>query len=188
MSDEKNQQDPSLRESEEDSAEYTSEREDAAMDKFQRQRELDKVQFQFLGVPEPEVEIPDPSERPIDTEVMREDEVRALETQNYIASDEYEPKGFEDFKGEVFDSPDINPEAKEFQLPATDAPDEFVGPAAADEAAATGVNPRSKATASDPEGLAQPSDDVAPVSENAEPVSKSSPSNRPRSIEKVLDD
>lgn len=165
--------DDSVRESDADSAAFTKEREDAAREKLELQQEQAKEQFVFLGEPEPEVEIPSPEDRPLDFENMSEAEKEALKTQNFIASDEYEPKSLDEFVGETFDSPDINPEAKEFQLKKDFTPsDEHTGPEAARKAAETGVNPRSAATASDREGMEQPADPdlMAPVSENAEPV------------------
>jgi hypothetical protein len=167
--------DESVRESDADSAAFTKEREDAAREKLALQQEQAKEQFVFLGENEPEVEIPAPEDRPIDTDNMREAEVEALKTQNAIASDDYEPKSLDEFVSETFDSPDINPEAKEFQLKKDfTASDEHTGPEAARKAAETGVNPRSAATASDREGMEQPADPdlMAPVSENAEPVEK----------------
>ncbi len=177
-----------LAESDADSEAYTKEREDAAREKFELQQEQARTQFQFLGVPEPEVEIPDPEDRPLDEESFTEAELKALETQNEIASKDYTPKSGEDFASETFDSPDINPDAKEFQLSKEGPPDEFTGPDAAAEAAETGVNPRSVATASDKEGMEQPAtpDQLTPVSENAEPVTRA---RKPRPETKdVLDD
>lgn len=175
-----------LEESQEDSAAYTSEREKAAEEHLKESQDLARQQFVFLGEPEPEIDIPDPEDRPVDG--FSEAEEEALKTQNSIASESYSPKGYSDYLSEVKDSPDINPDAKEFQLPEFDEPDEFTGPEAADEAARTGVNPRSAATASDREGMEQGSDQVAPISENAEPVSKSSPARAPRTLDKTLDD
>lgn len=175
-----------LAESEEDSASYTSEREQAAKEHLEESQKLARQQFVFLGEPEPEIDIPDPEDRPVDG--FSEAEEEALKTQNEIASEGYSPKGYSDFLSETKDSPDINPDAKEFQLPEFKEPDEFTGPEAADEAARTGVNPRSAATASDREGMEQESDQVAPISENAEPVSKSSPARAPRTLDKTLDD
>src|SRR5688500_3435359 len=167
--------DPSVQESTADSDAYTREREEAALDKLRLQQEQAKENFTFLGEPEPEVDIPAPEDRPLDWNNMRDAEVEALKTQDSIASDDYEPVKGEDYISKVFDSPDINPEAKEFQLKDDfTAPDEHTGPEAAREAAETGVNPRSAATASDREGMEQPADPdlMAPVSENAEPVTK----------------
>lgn len=144
----------SLEESTEDSNAYTKEREDAAREKLELQQEQARQQFLFVGVEEPDIEIPKPEDRPLDMETMSDKEKEALETQNEIASEGYKPKGLEDYIGQAFDSPDINPDAKEFQLPKTGEPDEFVGPEAADKAAATGFNPRTVATSTDPDGLA----------------------------------
>jgi hypothetical protein len=159
-----------IEEADVDSEAYTKEREEAAQRHLEESQERARQQFIFLGVPEPDIDIPDPEDRPIDG--LSADEEAALETQNAIASEDYKPVTGEQYADEVFDSPDINPEAKEFQLPKSDAPDEFVGPEAHDQASATGVNPRSAATASDREGMEQESDIVAPVSENAEPVTR----------------
>ena len=183
-------QDPadSIEESDADSASYTDERLEAAQRHLEESQELARQQFVFLGEPEPEVDIPNPEDRPLDMESFSEAEQAALETQNEIASEGYEPKTYHDFVEGTFDSPDVNPEAKEFQLKRGEPADEFVGPEAAAEASETGVNPRSAATASDREGMLQESDQLTPVSENAEPVSKSSPASEPNSIDKVLDD
>lgn len=181
--------DPFTKESDADSAAYTKEREAAGQEKLEVQQDQARAQFQFLGVPEPEVEIPNPEDRPLDMESFTEAEKEALKTQNEIASEGYKPKTGEDFKSETFDSPDINPEAKEFQLKDDfSAPDEFTGPEAAREAAETGTNPRSAATASDREGLEQPVGEelMAPISENAEEVSK--PRASTPKPDKVLDD
>ena len=191
MNDENRQtaEDPFTKESDADSNAYTEERKNAAQEKLQLQQEQARQQFVFLGEPEPQLEVPAPEDRPLDWESMTEAEKEALKTQNEIASEDYTPKSGEDFMGETFESPDINPDAKTFQLKPDFSPsDEFTGPEAHDEASATGVNPRSAATASDREGMEQPSDQMAPVSENAEPVSKSSPARKPRNIDKVLDD
>lgn len=180
--------DQPLEESTEDSNAYTQEREQAAREKFEAQQDEARRQFVFLGVPEPEIDVPDPEDRPLDFENMSDREREALDTQNKIASPSYDPKTLDEFVDEAFESPDINPDAKEFQLPKSDAPDEFTGPEAAEEAARTGVNPRSVATSSDPEGLAAPADpeQLTPVSENAEPVSRDTDEN-PR-VDKVLDE
>lgn len=152
---------------EDKSADYTAERKQAAKEHLAESQELAKQQFVFLGEPEPEVEIPAPEDR--STEGFTDKEKAAYERQTEIASDSYSPKSFGDFKSEIFEAEDINPDAKEFQLR---EPDEFTGPEAGAKASAEGVNPRSVATSSDPEGLAQPSDQMAPVSENAEPVTE----------------
>src|SRR5574338_559286 len=167
-------------ESDADSEAFTQEREQAAKEKFEAQRENDTKQFAFLGVPEPEVDVPDPKER-VGLDTFSDAEREAYERQVEVASDGYSPKSVEEFKSESTDAPDISPDANEFQL-TEEAPDHS-GPKAADEAARTGVNPRSAATASDREGMEQESDQVAPVSENAEPVSKSSPKDNPRRVE-----
>lgn len=63
-----------------------------------------------------------------------------------------------------------------------DAPDHS-GPEAHDEAVRTGVNPRTVATSSNPEGVAREgaiADEAAPI----EPVSKSSPEDRPNEVNK----
>lgn len=183
-------QDPadSIEPTEEDSASYTKEREEAAQRHLEESQEQARQQFVFLGEPEPEIDIPDPKDRPLDMESFSEAEKAALETQNEIASEDYKPQTYHDFVEGTFESPDVNPEAKEFQLKKGEPADEFVGPEAAAEASATGVNPRSAATASDREGMLQESDQLTPVSENAEPVSKSSPADAPSTIDKVLDD
>jgi hypothetical protein len=174
-------------ESDADSEAYTKEREEAAERHLEESQELARVNFQFVGVPEPEVEIPSPEDRPLDLDSMSEAEVEALETQNAIASEDYTPKTFDDFVSETFESPDINPEAKEFQLKKGEPADEFVGPEAAAEAAETGVNPRSAATASDREGMLQETPEaMAPVSENAEPVATGEAPDP--ETKKVLDD
>ncbi len=148
------QEDPFMRESDADSNSYTKEREDAAMEKLQLQQEQARQQFVFLGEPEPDVEIPSPEDRPLDWENMSDKEKQALETQNAIASESYEPKSGDEYINESFDSPDINPEAKEFQLKKDfTAPDEYTGPEAANKAAATGFNPRTVATSSNPDDL-----------------------------------
>lgn len=178
-------EDPFTRESDADSNAHTQERVKAAEEKLALQQEQARQQFVFLGEPEPEVDIPDPKDRPLDWNNMRDAEVEALKTQDEIASEGYTPKSGEDYLSETFESPDINPDAKEFQVK---EPDEFTGPDAAAEASRTGVNPRTAAVASDREGAEQPSDQMAPVSENAEPVSKSSPEGQPNTVRKVLDD
>lgn len=171
MADDQRVEDPFVKESDADSAAYTSEREDAAREKLATQQEQARENFTFLGEPEPDVEIPSPEDRPLEWNNMRDAEVEALKTQNEIASDDYEPVGFSGYVSRVFDSPDINPDAKEFQLKDDFSPsDEHTGPEAASEAMRTGVNPRSAATASDREGMEQPSEQMAPVSENAEEV------------------
>jgi|SRR5688500_7824763 len=145
-----------LAESDADSEAYTKDRIKAAEEKFERQRELDKEQFVFLGENEPELDIPDPEDRPLDMESFTEAEKEALKTQNEIASDSYEPKSIESYIGESFDSPDINEDAKEFQLKDDFTPsDEFTGPEAGAKAHATGYNPRTVATSGDPDGLVQ---------------------------------
>lgn len=168
-------EDPFTRESDADSAAFTQEREEAAREKLELQQEQAREQFVFLGEPAPEVDIPDPKDRPLDWNNMRDAEVEALKTQDEIASKDYTPKSGDDFISETFESPDINPEAKEFQLSKEfKSPDEHTGPEAARKAAETGVNPRTAAVASDREGVEQPvgEDLMAPVSENAEPVAK----------------
>lgn len=178
----------SIEESDADSAAYTKEREEAAQRHLEESQELARQQFVFLGEPEPEIDIPDPEDRPLDMESFSDAEKAALETQNEIASEDYTPVTYHDFVERTFESPDVNPEAKDFQLKKGEPADEFVGPEAAAEASATGVNPRSAATASDREGLLQESDQLTPISENAKPVSKSSPADAPNTIDKVLDD
>lgn len=182
-------EDPFTRESDADSDAYTKEREDAAKEKLELQQEQARQQFVFLGENEPEVEIPDPKDRPLDWNNMREADKEALKTQDEIASKDYTPKSGDDFISETFESPDINPEAKEFQLSKEfKAPDEHTGPEAARKASETGVNPRTAAVASDREGVEQPvgEDLMAPVSENAEPVRKARKA-RPETTD-VLDD
>lgn len=142
--------DESVRESDADSEAYTEERKQAAQEHFEAMRENDRRQFEFLGVPEPEVEIPDPKDRPIDRDAMTEDERAALERQEEVASEGYKPKGFEDYNSETFESEDINPEAKEFQVR---EPDEYTGPEAAETAYQTGFNPRTVATSTNPDDL-----------------------------------
>jgi hypothetical protein len=147
------------------SDEYTQDRIAAAEDKLRLQQEQAKTQFTVAGEESPKVDIPAPEDR--DLSEFRGADAEAYKSQVAVASDDYEPVGFEDFKGQVFNSPDINPDAKEFQLK---SPDEHTGPDAHAEAVRTGVNPRTAATASDREGVEQPSDQVEPVSEIAEPV------------------
>lgn len=171
-----------IEESDADSSAETADRQKAAEEGLEERQDA-----AVADAVDADGNLPDtsPEARELDTDTMTDEELEALRTQNEIASEGYEPKSFDQFLSEVKDSPDINPEAKEFQLGA-DKPDEFVGPEAEQEAMATGVNPRSVATASDPEGMKQ-AGEVAPVSENAEPVSKSSPEGKPGRIEKVLD-
>lgn len=151
------------------SEDYTAEREAAGMEHFKDAQEASREQFVFLGEPEPEVDIPDPRERE-GLETFSERDREAYETQTDVALGDT-PSNYHDFFDAQQNSPDINPEAKEFQVM---EPDEHTGPEAADEASRTGVNPRSAATASDREGMEQPTtpDLMAPVSENAEPVTK----------------
>lgn len=150
-----------LEESQEDSAAYTSDREKAAEEHLKEGQELARQQFVFMGEDEPEIDIPDPEDRPVDG--FSEAEEEALKTQNEIASEGYTPKTFEDYLSETKDSPDINPEAKEFQLPEFEAPDEFTGPEAAETAARTGFNPRTVATSTDPDGLADSEENVKEI-------------------------
>ncbi len=147
-------EDPYTKESDADSEAYTQERIEAGQEKLQVQQEQARQQFVFLGEPEPEIEIPNPEDRPLDWESMTEAEKQALETQNAIASEDYTPKTGDDFKSETFESPDINPEAKEFQLKEDfTASDEYTGPEAATKAGEIGFNPRTVATSSNPDDL-----------------------------------
>lgn len=169
----------SIEESDADSAALTSEREEAASEELEARQETEPTENAGT-IDGEEVSVED---REIDESSMTDEELAHLERQNEVASEGYSPKTYSDYLGESHDSPDINEDAKEFQLD-SDRPDEHTGPEAAEEAARTGVNPRSVATSSDPEGMEQPDGPVAPVSENAGRVSKSSTNENPRSINK----
>lgn len=178
--------DETIEESQADSEAYTSERQEAAEETLQERQETEPTEN--AGTVEGEEVTAD--DRDLDETTMTDDELAALERQDEVAAGDYTPRNYHDYLEASHESDDVNPDAKEFQLD-SDRPDEHTGPEAAAEAARTGVNPRSVATASDPAGMEQEDSPGTPEEgrgadepEEADKVSKSSTDENPNSINK----